>query len=67
MTAEPVDSARALSRFEIGERWGDPDEQSGSVNDPRTGEEHGIRFNEKWIYLLPGGERRLVYLSLIHI
>ncbi len=31
------------------------------MNDPRTREEHGIRFNEKWIYLLREGQRRLVY------
>jgi hypothetical protein len=31
------------------------------VNDPRTREEHGLRHNEKWIYELPGGGRRLVY------
>ena len=42
-------------------RWGEPDEQVGSVNDPRTREEHGIQHNEKWIYLLPGGDRRVVY------
>jgi len=43
------------------ERWGEPDAWDGSVNDPRTREEHGIRYNEKWIYLLPEGQRRLVY------
>jgi hypothetical protein len=24
--------------------------QIGSVNDPRTHEEHGVTWNEKWIY-----------------
>jgi hypothetical protein len=43
------------------ERWGEAHEWIGSVNDPRTLEEHGIRFNEKWIYHLPGGEQRWVY------
>ena len=43
------------------ERWGLPDEWEGSVNDPRTREEHGIRYNEKWIYFLLEGGRRLVY------
>ena len=42
-------------------RWGEPDEGLGSVNDPRTREENGIRFNEKWIYYLAGGARRIVY------
>ena len=54
-------TAERLSHVEARERWGLPDEQRGSVNDPRTGEEHGIRFNEKWIYLLPDGSRRIVY------
>jgi hypothetical protein len=43
------------------QRWGAPDEWEGSVNDPRTREEHGIRFNEKWVYVLADGSRRLVY------
>jgi hypothetical protein len=43
------------------ERWGEPDEWVGSVNDPRTREEQGIRFNEKWIYYLPHDEQRWVY------
>jgi hypothetical protein len=37
-----------------GEVWrllGAPSEQLGSVNDPRTHDEHGVRWNEKWIYL----------------
>ena len=60
MTADTADEGPA-TRFAASERWGEPDEQVGSVNDPRTREEHGIRYNEKWIYLLPGGDRRLVY------
>jgi hypothetical protein len=43
------------------ELWGEADDWQGSVNDPRTREEHGIRFNEKWIYFLPDGEQRWVY------
>jgi hypothetical protein len=38
-----------------------PDEVAGSVNDPRTSEENSVRWNEKWIYLLEHGERRIVY------
>lgn len=30
--------------------FGAPTDQEGSVNDPRTSEEHGVRWNEKWIY-----------------
>jgi hypothetical protein len=29
---------------------GAPTDQLGSVNDPRTYEEFGVRWNEKWIY-----------------
>ena len=60
MTADSADRPPA-TRFAASERWGEPDDQVGSVNDPRTREEHGIRYNEKWIYRLPGGDRRLVY------
>ena len=50
-----------LTHIEARNRWGLPDRSEGSVNDPRTNEEHGVRFNEKWIYLLPDGAKRLVY------
>lgn len=63
MTASgaPHGSERRLTHIEARERWGEADESLGSVNDPRTREEHGIRFNEKWIYLLPDGSRRNLY------
>jgi hypothetical protein len=38
---------------ERGEVWrmlGAPTDQVGSVNDPRTHSEHGVVWNEKWIY-----------------
>ena len=38
---------------ERGRVWtllGAPTDQEGSVNDPRTRVEHGVRWNEKWIY-----------------
>jgi hypothetical protein len=54
-------TASRLTHAEARERWGDPDEQEGSVNDPRTREEHGVRFNERWIYRLPEGVQRRVY------
>ncbi len=62
MTAEsaPI-PARRFTHVLARERWGEPDAWEGSVNDPRTREEHGIRYNEKWIYFLPEGGRRLVY------
>ena len=33
--------------------FGTPDATEGSVNEPREREEHGLRFNEKWIYKHP--------------
>lgn len=50
-----------LTHIEARNLWGLPDASEGSVNDPRTSEEHGVRFNEKWIYALPDGAKRLVY------
>ena len=38
-------------RGDVWERLGPPAEQQGSVNDPRTREEYGVKWNEKWIYL----------------
>ena len=35
------------------QRWGTPHLTMGSVNEPREREEHGLRFNEKWIYRAP--------------
>ncbi len=54
-------NAAALTHAEARERWGLPDDSLGSVNDPRTHVENGVRYNEKWIYFLPEGERRLIY------
>jgi hypothetical protein len=62
VTAEAAFSAGIeLDHHEARERWGEPDAWTGSVNDPRTREENGIRFNEKWIYFLHGGDQRWVY------
>jgi hypothetical protein len=61
VTAEAASCAAELDHHAARERWGEPDAWVGSVNDPRTREEVGIRFNEKWIYYLPGGEQRWVY------
>ena len=44
-----------LDRGEVWERLGAPTEQEGSVNEPRTREEHGVAWNEKWIYLAGDG------------
>jgi hypothetical protein len=50
-----------LTHIRARQLWGEPDEWEGSVNDPRTREEHGVRFNEKWVYCLADGSRRLLY------
>ena len=40
-----------LDRGTVWKLLGPPTDQEGSVNDPRTRLEHGVRWNEKWIYL----------------
>ncbi len=42
-------------RCEVWKRLGPPTDQVGSVNDPRTHEEHGVKWNEKWVYLAEDG------------
>lgn len=37
-------------RADVWKALGAPSDQLGSVNDPRTHEEYGERWNEKWIY-----------------
>jgi hypothetical protein len=44
-------SATAL-RNQVVRRWGTPQATMGSVNEPREREEHGHRYNEKWVYRL---------------
>ena len=41
---------RGPARATIWHRFGPPQEQVGSVNDPRTHQEHGVTWNEKWVY-----------------
>ena len=38
------------TRREVWSALGAPTDQEGSVNDPRTHDEYGVRWNEKWIY-----------------
>ncbi len=45
-----------IDRARVQQRLGDPVDQVGSVNDPRTREEHGVRWNEKWIYRAGRGD-----------
>jgi len=52
-------AARAESRVDratLTRVLGDPVDQVGSVNDPRTFETCGVRWNEKWIYRAEHGE-----------
>jgi len=46
----------AWDRSAVARRFGDPTDQEGSVNEPRTREEFGVRWNEKWIYRDPAEE-----------
>ena len=39
-----------IDRGRAWEVFGAPTDQLGSVNDPRTHEEFGTKWNEKWIY-----------------
>lgn len=51
------------TRGEVWRLLGAPTDQVGSVNDPRTVEEHGHTWNEKWIYREEHGDgiRRVVF------
>jgi hypothetical protein len=42
-----------IGRGEVAKRLGPPTDQCGSVNDPRTTEELGVKWNEKWVYRDP--------------
>jgi hypothetical protein len=44
-----------LTRGELARRFGSPTDQVGSVNDPRSFEDFGVKWNEKWIYRDPEG------------
>ncbi len=46
----------SLDRGQVWKIFGAPTDQEGSVNDPRSHEEHGVRWNEKWIYRGEDGE-----------
>ena len=40
----------SLDRGRAWKLLGAPTDQQGSVNDPRTTEEFGVKWNEKWVY-----------------
>lgn len=43
-------SAVRPKRGAVAKQLGAPTDQIGSVNDPRTHEDFGVRWNEKWVY-----------------
>jgi len=43
-------SAAQPTRAAVVKQFGAPTDQVGSVNDPRTHGEFGVRWNEKWVY-----------------
>ncbi len=45
----------SVDRGTVWKQLGAPVDQIGSVNEPRTGEDYGVAWNEKWIYLGPDG------------
>ena len=51
-----MSSASGIGRGEVARRLGLPTDQLGSVNDPRTTDELGVKWNEKWIYRDPERE-----------
>ncbi len=54
----------SMGRGEAWKHFGAPTDQSGSVNDPRTHEEFGVKWNEKWIYL--GEDESICQVVLWH-
>ena len=54
----------SMGRGAAWEHFGAPTDQVGSVNDPRTTEEHGVKWNEKWIYRRDDRSIRRVVLWL---
>lgn len=46
----------SLDRATVWKELGAPSDQQGSVNDPRTHTDYGVKWNEKWIYRADDGE-----------
>jgi hypothetical protein len=53
--AEEPNQAR-IARNDVVRLFGTPDETVGAVNEARIRDEHGVEFNEKWIYNRPRNE-----------
>ncbi len=63
---DETEQGAQLGRNDIVRLFGTPDHTIGSVNEPRLTVEHGIEFNEKWVYEKPPNEpsrptQRLIY------
>jgi len=60
---DPV--AAKWDRGALARHFGEPCDQQGSVNEPRTHSEQGVEWNEKWIYRDPerAGWNRVVLWS----
>ena len=51
-----------MTRAEVWRFLGAPDEQVGSVNEPRVAQEHGFAWNEKWLHRAAAGRSERVVL-----
>jgi hypothetical protein len=49
-----------MDRGAVWKKLGAPRDQVGSVNDPRTYESCGVKWNEKWVYPRADGTQRVV-------
>lgn len=56
LAGENASPTATVHRDDIVRLFGTPDETVGSVNNPRLQVEHGIEFNEKWVYDRPSNE-----------
>lgn len=45
--------AASIRRNDVVQLLGTPEVAEGSVNEPRTREENGYQFNERWLYRRP--------------
>ena len=59
----------SLDRGRAWRIFGAPTDQVGSVNDPRTHEEYGVKWNEKWVYLGEDGKtvERKALMGVVYV
>ena len=50
----------SADRGSVWRAMGAPTDQEGSVNEPRTRDDYGVQWNEKWIYRGGQGALRIV-------